>query len=155
MYQPRLLLLVQDQREHYESDNRAAAARTGDSSGPRTAKRTADARALWFILSHSSLIATAAEYTAAFLCPVHALYRLFLASLVCKEGCMHRVHGFACRIQRLIYHIRPYRARLRSSYAAALKMMHKAGRRGGESIARFPTNDFNCNLYQRENPTFK
>ncbi|PQY13785.1 hypothetical protein C5941_10445 [Cronobacter sakazakii] len=49
---------------------------------------------------------------------------------------MRRVHGFACRIQLLRHPIRPYLTRLRPPYANALKTMHKAGRRGGVSIAR-------------------
>ncbi|EAP5489658.1 hypothetical protein DQP09_23080 [Salmonella enterica] len=49
---------------------------------------------------------------------------------------MQQVHGFAC--VRLSHSGRapPELARIQSGHAPALKPTHKAGRRGGESIAR-------------------
>lgn len=49
---------------------------------------------------------------------------------------MHQVHGFECA--NIIQHgnAPPVLARLRRVRAPALKPTHKAGRRGGDSIAR-------------------
>ncbi|EEW3212177.1 hypothetical protein GY539_003911 [Escherichia coli] len=49
---------------------------------------------------------------------------------------MHLVHGFACVSAARSVRAPPELARLRSGHAIALKPTHKAGRRGGESIAR-------------------
>ncbi|AVZ15958.1 hypothetical protein DBP88_22130 [Enterobacter hormaechei] len=49
---------------------------------------------------------------------------------------MQQVHCFACvRLARL-GRVPPELARIQSGHATALKPTHKAGRRGGESIAR-------------------
>ncbi|EAQ3439760.1 hypothetical protein D6103_17245 [Salmonella enterica] len=49
---------------------------------------------------------------------------------------MQQVHCFACvRLARLD-RVQPELARIQSGHAIALKPTHKAGRRGGESIAR-------------------
>ena len=96
MHQPRLLLHVQNQREHHEGYHRAAAARTASRSHAGAGERTADARALRLSLSHPPLTPTAAE-TSGFSVPAFRPFNdLFLASPVCKEQCMHRVHDFAC-----------------------------------------------------------
>ncbi|MEM8400403.1 hypothetical protein Q4S03_19085, partial [Morganella morganii] len=50
------------------------------------------------------------------------------------------------------YPAAPVLARHEPFHASALKAPPKAGRRGGESIAHFPANDFNCNLYQWREP---
>lgn len=49
---------------------------------------------------------------------------------------MHNVHGFALIFVALKHPAAPVMARFFEAYATALKAMHKAGRRGGESIAR-------------------
>ncbi|EBI9829088.1 hypothetical protein DMT89_12045 [Salmonella enterica] len=49
---------------------------------------------------------------------------------------MQQVHGFACVRLSLSGRAPPELARIQSGYATALKPPHKAGRRGGESIAR-------------------
>jgi len=46
------------------------------------------------------------------------------------------VHEFAFKFQGVIFQRAPALARLRAADAPALKATHKAGRRGGESIAR-------------------
>lgn len=62
------------------------------------------------------------------------------------------MHGFACVLQTLNPPVVPALARPVAGCAPALKATSFAGRRGGESMARFPTNDFNCNLYQWREP---
>ncbi|RGO71612.1 hypothetical protein DXB07_22975, partial [Escherichia coli] len=59
-----------------------------------------------------------------------------------------KVHGFACVFLPHSLQTAPFPAQPERDCATALKPPHKAGGRGGESTARFPTNDFNCNLYQ-------
>ncbi|HFE8476240.1 TPA: hypothetical protein ACP62F_003751 [Escherichia coli] len=49
---------------------------------------------------------------------------------------MHQVHGFACVSLARSVRAPPELARIQSCHATALKPTHKAGRRGGESIAR-------------------
>lgn len=49
---------------------------------------------------------------------------------------MHNVHGFALIFVALKHPAVPVMARFFEAYATALKAMHKAGRRGGDSIAR-------------------
>ncbi|ECA0340756.1 hypothetical protein EIK87_22565 [Salmonella enterica subsp. enterica serovar Richmond] len=49
---------------------------------------------------------------------------------------MQQVHGFACVRLSLSGRAPPELARIRRGHATALKPTHKAGRRGGESIAR-------------------
>lgn len=49
---------------------------------------------------------------------------------------MQQVHGFACVRLSRYGRAPPALARLQSVDATALKPPHKAGRRGGESIAR-------------------
>lgn len=49
---------------------------------------------------------------------------------------MHNVHGFALISEALKHPAAPIMARFFEAYATALKAMHKAGRRGGDSIAR-------------------
>ncbi|MCK3721273.1 hypothetical protein MZO45_13585 [Escherichia coli] len=49
---------------------------------------------------------------------------------------MHQVHGFACVSLAPSVRAPPELARIQSCHATALKPTHKAGRRGGESIAR-------------------
>jgi hypothetical protein len=49
---------------------------------------------------------------------------------------MHNVHGFALIFVALKHPAAPVMARFFEAYATALKAMHKAGRRGGDSIAR-------------------
>ncbi|ECV6094484.1 hypothetical protein DIK19_20155 [Salmonella enterica] len=49
---------------------------------------------------------------------------------------MQQVHGFACVRLSSSGRAPPELARIQSGYATALKPTHKAGRRGGESIAR-------------------
>jgi hypothetical protein len=46
------------------------------------------------------------------------------------------VHGFAFTLSVTIYQLVPVLVRAVSLYAIALKPTHKAGRRGGDSIAR-------------------
>jgi len=46
------------------------------------------------------------------------------------------VHGFASTLSVKIYQLVPVLVRAVSLYAVALKPTHKAGRRGGDSIAR-------------------
>ncbi|EOW6674440.1 hypothetical protein ACOZZ4_000614 [Cronobacter dublinensis] len=50
---------------------------------------------------------------------------------------MQQVHGFACVRLARSGRVPPELARIQHSHAAALKPTHKAGRRGGDSIARF------------------
>ncbi|EAO8931176.1 hypothetical protein DW484_03565 [Salmonella enterica] len=49
---------------------------------------------------------------------------------------MHQVHCFACVNRASFERVPPELARIRRGHATALKPPHKAGRRGGESIAR-------------------
>jgi len=49
---------------------------------------------------------------------------------------MQQVHGFACVRLARSGSAQPELARIQSGHATALKPTHKAGRRGGESIAR-------------------
>ncbi|WP_186336852.1 hypothetical protein [Citrobacter braakii] len=49
---------------------------------------------------------------------------------------MQQVHGFACVRLARSGRAPPELARIQSGHATALKPTHKAGRRGGESIAR-------------------
>ncbi|EIW9480307.1 hypothetical protein FYL58_23580 [Klebsiella aerogenes] len=49
---------------------------------------------------------------------------------------MHKVHEFAFVFNFSVCQPAPVLARLGAPDATALKMPHKAGRRGGESIAR-------------------
>ncbi|EFB3676662.1 hypothetical protein FPS06_27260 [Escherichia coli] len=49
---------------------------------------------------------------------------------------MQQVHGFACAGIARSGRAPPELKRIQSSHATALKPPHKAGRRGGESIAR-------------------
>nr|WP_251120579.1 hypothetical protein [Escherichia coli] len=49
---------------------------------------------------------------------------------------MHQVHGFACVSLAPSVRAPSVLARIQSGHATALKPTHKAGRRGGESIAR-------------------
>ncbi|TLI98898.1 hypothetical protein FEK49_16600 [Escherichia sp. E4385] len=49
---------------------------------------------------------------------------------------MQQVHGFACAGIARSGRAPPELKRIQSSHATALKPLHKAGRRGGESIAR-------------------
>ncbi|EAB9830846.1 hypothetical protein EZX66_17860 [Salmonella enterica subsp. enterica serovar Weltevreden] len=49
---------------------------------------------------------------------------------------MHKVHGFACVRFTRSGRAPPKLAWIQSGHATALKSPHKAGRRGGESIAR-------------------
>ncbi|ECK2056202.1 hypothetical protein FQV63_11335 [Salmonella enterica] len=49
---------------------------------------------------------------------------------------MQQVHCFACVRLARSGRASPERARIQSGHATALKPPHKAGRRGGESIAR-------------------
>ncbi|EBX5377774.1 hypothetical protein EUV44_20920 [Salmonella enterica subsp. enterica serovar Miami] len=49
---------------------------------------------------------------------------------------MQQVHGFACVRLSRSGRAPPELARIQSGHATALKPPHKAGRRGGESIAR-------------------
>lgn len=49
---------------------------------------------------------------------------------------MQKVHVFACAKFTSFVYVTPELARLRRVRAPALKPTHKAGRRGGESIAR-------------------
>ncbi|EAW2471805.1 hypothetical protein CSQ14_002284 [Salmonella enterica subsp. diarizonae] len=49
---------------------------------------------------------------------------------------MQRVHCFACAGVARSGRAPPVLARIQSGHATALKPPHKAGRRGGESIAR-------------------
>ncbi|MCR1301076.1 hypothetical protein NR288_14740 [Enterobacter sp. BT855] len=49
---------------------------------------------------------------------------------------MQQVHGFACAGIARYVRAPPELARIQSGHATALKPPHKAGRRGGESIAR-------------------
>lgn len=49
---------------------------------------------------------------------------------------MQQVHGFACAGVARSERAPPELARIKSGHATALKPTHKAGRRGGESIAR-------------------
>ncbi|EAQ4221891.1 hypothetical protein E8L72_20310 [Salmonella enterica] len=49
---------------------------------------------------------------------------------------MQQVHGFACVEVACTGRAPPELVRIQSGHATALKPTHKAGRRGGESIAR-------------------
>ncbi|EBA7582823.1 hypothetical protein BIB77_001367 [Salmonella enterica subsp. enterica serovar Colorado] len=49
---------------------------------------------------------------------------------------MQQVHCFACVRFARLGRVPPELARIQSGHATALKPTHKAGRRGGESIAR-------------------
>ncbi|WP_338300927.1 hypothetical protein [Escherichia coli] len=49
---------------------------------------------------------------------------------------MQKVHCFACAVVARSGRAPPELARIRRGHATALKPTHKAGRRGGESIAR-------------------
>lgn len=49
---------------------------------------------------------------------------------------MHQVHGFACASLTRHRNAPPEMARFLRGHATALKPVHKAGRRGGDSIAR-------------------
>jgi len=49
---------------------------------------------------------------------------------------MHNVHGFALISEALKHPAAPVMALFCEVHATALKAMHKAGRRGGDSIAR-------------------
>lgn len=49
---------------------------------------------------------------------------------------MHNVHGFALISEALKHPAAPVMAVFCVVHATALKAMHKAGRRGGDSIAR-------------------
>ncbi|EFB1942672.1 hypothetical protein FI636_14255 [Escherichia coli] len=49
---------------------------------------------------------------------------------------MQQVHGFACVVVASSGRAPSVLARIQSGHATALKPTHKAGRRGGESIAR-------------------
>ncbi len=49
---------------------------------------------------------------------------------------MHNTHGFACTIYSKKHMTGPQLAPFFLDHAPALKTMHKAGRRGGDSIAR-------------------
>ncbi|WP_422882770.1 hypothetical protein [Pantoea agglomerans] len=49
---------------------------------------------------------------------------------------MHNVHGFALFSEALKHPAAPVMAAFCEVHATALKAMHKAGRRGGDSIAR-------------------
>lgn len=49
---------------------------------------------------------------------------------------MHNVHGFALIFLALKHPAAPVMAVFCEVHATALKAMHKAGRRGGDSIAR-------------------
>ncbi|EAP0384482.1 hypothetical protein DDQ86_11870 [Salmonella enterica] len=49
---------------------------------------------------------------------------------------MQQVHCFACVRVASSGRAPPELARIQSNHATALKLPHKAGRRGGESIAR-------------------
>ena len=53
-----------------------------------------------------------------------------------NEPCMHNVHGFALISEALKHPAAPVMALFCEVHATALKAMHKAGRRGGDSIAR-------------------
>ena len=52
---------------------------------------------------------------------------------------MHMVRGFACAAVAHSGRAPPVLERIQSGHATALKPTHKAGRRGGESIARQTT----------------
>jgi len=49
---------------------------------------------------------------------------------------MHNAHGFALIFRALKHPAAPVMALFCYGHATALKAMHKAGRRGGDSIAR-------------------
>ena len=49
---------------------------------------------------------------------------------------MQHVHGFACAEVARSGRVPPELVRIQSGHATALKATHKAGRRGGDSIAR-------------------
>nr|WP_275257429.1 hypothetical protein [Citrobacter koseri] len=57
---------------------------------------------------------------------------------------MPRLHGFACKIPNFSTDAAPVLARLCAVCATALKPTPKAGRRGGESIARC---DYRCDNF--------
>ncbi|MBQ5214062.1 hypothetical protein FD808_26820 [Klebsiella quasipneumoniae] len=67
-----------------------------------------------------------------------------------KKPCIHKVHGFACKSPYFITLTTPVPARPEPVHAPALKPPYKAGRRGGESIARHVI--FNL-IFYKDHPT--